>query len=92
MKTMRVREVTASSRASTSVRRFRSGAATGVAPVARGYQFPRNMTFECGEIAVRQAKATYADCMDRYGTEPWIDGAGIRAFDDTEFPIFMTEG
>lgn len=63
---------------------------TGVAPVARGYVFPRNLTYDCGRIAVNEAKRRYLECLETYGTDYWIDMTDVRSFDDDEFPVFMT--
>ena len=64
---------------------------TGVAPVARGYQFPKGLVFDCGKIVVREMKARYVEYLDRFGESPWVDTTEIRSFADEEFPVFMTE-
>lgn len=64
---------------------------TGIAPVARGYELPRALTYDCGKVAVYDAKRLYAYYCEKYGTGPWVDEVEIRTFDDTEFPAFMTE-
>ena len=63
---------------------------TGIAPVARGYEMPRGLIFDCGKIAARQAKEAYLAHLERFGTDPWVDVTDVRAFDDTEFPVYMT--
>jgi len=63
---------------------------TGIAPVVRGYVFPRHLVYDCGKIEVRDAKMMFAGCTARYGTDPWVDLSSIRSFDDTEFPAWMT--
>lgn len=65
---------------------------TGVAPVARGYVFPKALALDCARIEVRGAKETFALCVDTFGTDPWIDTVNIRTFEDLEFPAFMTAG
>ena len=64
---------------------------TGIAPVARGFEFPKGTVFDCGKIVVREMKQRYVECMERFGTDPWIDVTDVRAFDDTEFPVFIVE-
>lgn len=65
---------------------------TGIAPVARGYEVPKGLVYDCGKIVVRQAKEQYVRFMEQFGTDPWIDVADIRTMEDLEFPLFMTEG
>lgn len=65
---------------------------TGLAPVARGYRFPKHNTFDIGRITANQAKLRYAECFAAFGNEPWVDVTSVRDFDDTEFPAFMTDG
>jgi hypothetical protein len=64
---------------------------TGVAPLARGKILNRGMVYECGVIAMRDAQAKFAECLERFGTEIWVDDGEITAFDDTEFPSYMVE-
>jgi hypothetical protein len=64
---------------------------TGEAPVTRGFTFPANLlTSEVGKVVVLEAKEKYRECVERYGNDPWLDIAPIRAFSDEEFPAFMT--
>lgn len=64
---------------------------TGEAPVTRGFTFPAGLlTSEVGKVVVKEAKEKFKACTDAYGTDPWLDVAPIRAFDDSEFPAFMT--
>lgn len=65
--------------------------ATGVAPVARGYQMTRSLTFDCGRIAANEAKRRFLENMKLFGSDPWVDQTPVRPFDDTEFPAYMTE-
>ena len=64
---------------------------TGVAPVARGWKFPRHLTYDIGKIAVAEAKRLFKENMERFGKDPWIDQTGIQEFDDSAFPAFITE-
>lgn len=64
---------------------------TGIAPVARGKVFPKGLVYDCGVIAMRDAQVRFADCISRYGTDPWIDSVPLGAFSDEEFPAYMTE-
>ena len=64
---------------------------TGVAPVARGWKFPRHLTYDIGKIAVAEAKRRFKECVERFGKDPWVDETGIQEFDDTQFPAFLSE-
>jgi hypothetical protein len=64
---------------------------TGVAPVTRGYEFPKGLVYDCGKVVVREMKETYMRCLKTFGADPWIDTTDIRLFDDSEFPVFITE-
>lgn len=64
---------------------------TGLAPVARGYEFPRGLVADCGRVVVTEARRKFNACMEHYAPgEPWIDPQPIRAFADEEFPVWMT--
>lgn len=62
---------------------------TGVAPVARGFVFPKYSTYDLGKIAVREAKDRYAFNYRTYGSDPWVDQAGVGTFEDSDFPAFI---
>lgn len=65
---------------------------TGIAPVARAYDFPRQLNmFDIGKITVRMATQLFADNWATYGTDPWIDTTPIGTFADEDFPIYMAE-
>ena len=64
---------------------------TGVAPVARGWKFPRHLTYDIGKIAVAEAKRRYKENLEKFGKDPWVDETGIQEFDDTMFPGFIAE-
>ena len=63
---------------------------TGLAPVARGYEMPTGLVFDCGKISARQAKEAYVAHLEHFGADPWVDAAEVRPFDDNEFPVWMT--
>lgn len=63
----------------------------GIAPVARGKKFPRNIMYGCGMQAIEDAISKYRQCLSVYGADPWIDPTPIDEFDDSSFPIFATE-
>lgn len=64
---------------------------TGEAPVTRGFTFPAALlTSEVGKVVVREAKEKFRELSERYGTDPWLDLAPIRAFSDEDFPQRMT--
>ena len=64
---------------------------TGIAPVARGWKFPRHLTFDIGKIAVAEAKRRFKESMEKFGKDPWVDETGIQEFDDLDFPPFISE-
>lgn len=63
----------------------------GIAPVARGKKFPRNIMYGCGMQAIEDAIGKYRECLRVYGTSPWVDPTPIDEFEDESFPIFATE-
>lgn len=63
----------------------------GIAPVARGKKFPRNLMYGCGMQAIEDAISKYKQCLSTYGTAPWVDPTPIDEFEDESFPIFATE-
>lgn len=64
---------------------------TGIAPVARGWKFPRHLTYDIGKIAVAEAKRRFKEKLEKFGKDPWVDEAGIQEFDDHDFPAFLSE-
>lgn len=64
---------------------------TGISPITRVREFPRNLVYDCGVAALRDAQRKYAECWKTYGTDPWIDVAPMKVFDDQEFPLYTTE-
>lgn len=64
---------------------------TGPAPVARGYKFPRNLTFDVGRMQANEAKRRWAECWQTYGTDPWLDIADLGEFDSALFPAFIAD-
>jgi hypothetical protein len=65
--------------------------AKGVAPLARGKKFERGMVHGAGIAAIEDAKRVYKECLEKFGTDPWIDDAKISSFADEEYPIYTTE-
>lgn len=65
--------------------------ATGPAPVAIGKELPRGLVMDCGKTAMQQAQWKFAECWRKYGIDPWVDDRPIGAFDDSEFPAYLTE-
>lgn len=64
---------------------------TGVAPVARGYEFPKGLVYDCGKVVIRDMKEQYMYFIKEFGADPWVDATEIRAVEDSEFPVFMVE-
>jgi hypothetical protein len=62
---------------------------TGIAPVARGYVFPHHLTYDIGVLTMREAQRQFAECVARFGTDPWIDTAEIQTIEDSELPAFI---
>lgn len=63
----------------------------GIAPVARGFKFPKGLMFGCGQQAIEDASRVFLDCIRTFGTDPWVDTTPIGEFDDGRFPIWATE-
>lgn len=63
----------------------------GPAPVARGKVLPKLLTYDVGVVSMREAQRKFVACMEKYGSDPWIDDAPIETFDDTEFPAWIGE-
>lgn len=64
---------------------------TGRVPIARGRVFERGSMHQIAEVQIQQAKDLYKQYLARFGTDRWVDMTEIEAFDDTGFPIYMTE-
>jgi hypothetical protein len=47
---------------------------------------------QAGRIQLRHAIKTYAACLDVYGTDIWADREGIKKLEDSDFPIWSTDG
>lgn len=62
----------------------------GVAPLARGCILPPTI-LDIGASELADAKVTFAKCLERYGTDPWVDVSDVRTFDPTEFPAYLAE-
>ncbi len=65
---------------------------TGNAPIARGYILPRQSVWGVGETQARSAIVTFENCWKTFEADPWIDLSNIQSFDDTGFPVYMSEG
>lgn len=59
----------------------------GVAPIARGKSFPRTLT-NCLLAAANceNAKQIYRQCVETFGSDPWLVPEPITAFDDATIP------
>lgn len=62
----------------------------GPAPLARGCILPPTI-LDIGASEMADAKATFAKCLETYGTAPWVDVSDVRTFDPTEFPAYLAE-
>lgn len=62
----------------------------GVAPLARGILLPPTV-LDIGAAELSDAKKTFAECWEKYGTDPWVDVSHVRTFDSTEFPAYLAE-
>ncbi len=50
------------------------------------------LAHQAGAAAVDQAARLWLDCINRFGlSEPWVFDEPLRAFEDAEFPLYMTE-
>lgn len=68
----------------------------GPAPNVRVREFRRqlgqgepNLYFTSAWLQYRWAVDTYVRCKKQFGEDPWIEGSDLRAFDDTDFPLWM---
>lgn len=62
---------------------------TGIAPAVRWKLFPQLSAFDCGRIAARTQIQTFADCVETFGTDTWIDLSPLDVLDDDAFPMYM---
>lgn len=65
---------------------------TGKAPVAVGRTMPRLMNVvDVGRLEYEAAALQFAKAMAVYGADPWLVPDSIEEFEDTQFPVWMTE-
>jgi hypothetical protein len=66
--------------------------ATGPAPIARGRVFPETSSFfTIARDELNFHMRTYAECLERFGSDPWVDTSDIDAFDDANLPAWAAE-
>jgi hypothetical protein len=63
----------------------------GIAPLARGFKFPRGMVYGAGVAAIEDAKQRYKECLAKFGADPWLDDRDIETFEDSQFPVYITD-
>ncbi len=64
---------------------------TGIAPAVRWKLFPQLSAFDCGRIAARTQIQAFADMIEKFGTDTWIDMSPLEELDDDDFPLYMFE-
>jgi hypothetical protein len=64
----------------------------GEAPLARGKIFRRELN-NCAIAAAHNeaAKQTYRECLEKFGSDPWVDDSEITNLTDEELPVFSLE-
>ena len=62
---------------------------TGAAPVTRGYVLRDGSTMATGRATIRMACDRFNACLEKYGTDPWLDIQPIETFDDQMFSPWM---
>ena len=60
--------------------------AKGVAPIVRGKVLGAGIALDLGHLASEEALTQWAQCWERWHTEPWAEIHDIEQFDDAEFP------
>lgn len=64
----------------------------GVAPVASGYVMQSNLgLISVGQAQVREAQQTFHDCLNHFGSSPWIMDRALQQVGDNDIPQFATE-
>lgn len=62
---------------------------TGISPAVRWKLFPQSSAFDCGRIAAQTQMRQFADMIEQFGTDAWIDMSPLEEFDDDDFPQYM---
>lgn len=64
----------------------------GPAPVAAGYVLPAELGLvSVGRAQVREAQQRFHECMEHYGSSPWIMDRALSMIGDNDIPQFATE-
>lgn len=65
----------------------------GVAPLARGWEFPESTsTFQVAKARNDSMKVFFRECLDAYPEgAPWVDAVGTKEFNDDEIPLYATD-
>lgn len=65
--------------------------AKGPAPLARGKVLGPGSVLDIARIEVDEAMLLWARCWQTFGASPWVDISDIATFEDTAFPVYLTE-
>lgn len=65
--------------------------AKGLVPVAKGKVLARGNVLDIGRMEFHESAVKFARCWEVFGTEPWIETYDIETWDDTDFPVYLTE-
>lgn len=66
----------------------------GPAPLARAFKFSQDAAsgmVGAAEASIDQGIRIYKECLEKFGTGPWIDTAPIEELYDAQFPIWATD-
>lgn len=64
---------------------------SGMAPVTRVKTMPRQMVFSVTNAQATKLKLAWANCVQTYGNDPWLDLEPISEIDDDAIPGWATE-
>ncbi len=63
----------------------------GVAPIARGHILSEGALYQAATAQYRHCIESFAECLERFGADPWVDLTPIMHLDDQMVPVYATE-
>lgn len=60
-------------------------------PIAAGYTLTRSTVWQNGLMDIELAKKRYKQCVEKYGTDPWVDAQPMAVFEDLKFPLYVND-
>jgi hypothetical protein len=64
---------------------------SGMAPVTRVKIMPREVVFSVTNRQAEKLKRLWAECVQTYGNDPWLDIEPMTTIDDESIPMWATE-